>query len=106
MKTIIAFFPCWRIFQPNANDHFHFVKQPMPPIRITDTASLGLVLRNTRKALGITQEALSLQTGISRPTIRAIEQGKDTAHFGLVLKLCQDLGIGVDLVPPQAEARS
>ena len=69
----------------------------MQQIQISDAASLGTVLRETRKAMKITQEELSLQTGISRPTIRSIEKGKETAHVGLVLQLCQDLGISINL---------
>lgn len=57
------------------------------------------------KALKITQEELSLQTGISRPTIRAIERGKETAHVGLVLQLCRDLGLTVVATPPDAVDR-
>ncbi|MYH58158.1 MAG: helix-turn-helix domain-containing protein, partial [Boseongicola sp. SB0675_bin_26] len=51
-------------------------------------------------ALKITQEELSLQTGISRPTIRGIERGKETAQVGLVLQLCQDLGAAIELKFP------
>jgi y4mF family transcriptional regulator len=84
------------------NDLFHF-GGPMAtlPLPITDAASLGTVLRRTRKALGITQETLSLQTGISRPTIRSIEQGKETAHLGLVLQICRDLGVTLEVTPPE-----
>ncbi len=62
-------------------------------VPVTDPVSLGRAIRKARKALGITQDALSLQTGISRTTIRVIEQGKETAHVGLVLQLCRDLGL-------------
>ncbi|MCA0907377.1 helix-turn-helix domain-containing protein [Ruegeria marisrubri] len=78
----------------------------MQRIQISDTASLGVVLRETRKALKITQEELSLQTGISKPTIRSIEKGKETAHVGLVLQLCQDLGISVYLSAPARKAEA
>ena len=72
----------------------------MQQVQIRDAASLGAVLRTTRKALKITQEQLSLQTGISKPTIRSIEKGKETAHVGLVLQLCQDLGVSISLGVP------
>lgn len=62
---------------------------------ITDPPSLGEAIRKARKSLGITQEDLSLQTGISRTTIRAIEKGKQSAHVGLVLQLCRDLGLTI-----------
>jgi transcriptional regulator with XRE-family HTH domain len=72
----------------------------MANITITDPSSLGDALRKTRKTLKISQEDLSLQTGISRTTIRAIEQGKQTAHVGLVLQLCRDLGLTVVITVP------
>jgi len=67
---------------------------------IEDATALGAFLKRTRKTLGITQEELSLQTGISRPTIRSIERGKETAHVGLVLQLCRDLGIEIEVSAP------
>lgn len=72
----------------------------MSELTITDPQSLGQGIRRTRKALKITQEDLSLQTGISRTTIRAIEQGKETAQIGLVLQICRDLGLTVQLNAP------
>lgn len=78
----------------------------MTDITVTDPSSLGDVLRKTRKALKISQEDLSLQTGISRTTIRAIEQGKETAHVGLVLQLCRDLGLTVAVTAPGTMDRS
>ena len=59
------------------------------------TKDLGQQIRRHRKKVGITQESLALQTGISRPTIRAIEQGKETAQFGLVLQICADIGLDI-----------
>ncbi|WP_366141742.1 helix-turn-helix transcriptional regulator [uncultured Boseongicola sp.] len=73
---------------------------------VTDPASLGRAIRQVRQASKITQEDLSLQTGISRTTIRAIEHGKETAHVGLVLQLCRDLGMTVIIGAPTKESRS
>ena len=61
--------------------------------RLSGAKDLGELIRRQRKSLGITQENLALQTGISRPTIRAIEKGKETAQFGLVLQICADIGL-------------
>lgn len=73
----------------------------MTDITVTDAATLGAALRRTRKALKISQEELSLQSGMSRPTIRAIEAGKETAHVGLVLQLCRDLGLTIVVTLPK-----
>lgn len=54
---------------------------------------LGTLLRNRRKALGLTQKTLSLQTGVSVPTIIAVERGNDRSGVGVVLALCEGLGI-------------
>lgn len=74
-----------------------------PAIPVYDPESLGHVIRKTRKALKITQEELSLQTGISRTTIRAIERGKESAHVGLVMQICRDLGLMIALTPPRSD---
>lgn len=78
----------------------------MTSVLVSDSVSLGAALRRTRKALKITQEGLSLQTGISRPAIRSIERGKETAQVGLVLQLCQDLGVAIELKFPWNVCRS
>ncbi|MEV8467621.1 helix-turn-helix domain-containing protein [Fluviibacterium sp. DFM31] len=62
----------------------HIIKTP---------ADLGAALRKRRKALGLTQETLSLQSGISVPTIIAAERGKETTQIGMVFTLCRDLGL-------------
>lgn len=74
----------------------------MTDMRITDPASLGRAIREIRKTSRITQEDLALQTGISRATIRAIEHGKETAHVGLVLQLCRDLGMKIVVDAPDS----
>ncbi len=60
---------------------------------VTDPASLGRALQKRRKTLGLRQEDVALQSGISRPTLMAIEAGKETAQIGLVLQVCRDLGL-------------
>ncbi|MCP4826237.1 MAG: helix-turn-helix transcriptional regulator [Shimia sp.] len=62
----------------------HVIKTP---------ADLGMALRKRRKALGITQQSLALQSGVSVPTIIAAEKGKETAQIGVVFALCRDLGL-------------
>lgn len=71
-----------------------------------DPASLGKIIRQVRKTSKITQEDLELQTGISRTTIRAIEQGKESAQIGLVLQLCRDLGITLSAEASNGNSRS
>ena len=64
-------------------------------VQVKDAASLGRAIRQRRKSLGLRQEDVATQSGISRATLLAIENGKDTAQIGLVLQLCRDLGLEV-----------
>lgn len=67
---------------------------PLPgalPLRSPE--ELGRAIRARRRALGLSQADLAAQTGLSQPTISAIERGKPTAQVGLVLTLCRDLGL-------------
>ena len=38
-----------------------------------------------------------MQSGVSTPTVSAIENGKVTARIGLVLQICRDLGLRIRL---------
>lgn len=72
---------------------------PKPKYRNVATAEdLGRAIRDRRKALGISQGELAMQSGVSIPTVSAIENGKETARVGLVLQLCQDLGLRLNAV--------
>jgi len=54
---------------------------------------IGRAVRARRKTLGLSQEDVAAQVGVSRVTVGAIENGKDTAHVGIVMQLCADLGL-------------
>lgn len=62
-------------------------------IHIATAKDLGRAIRDRRKMLGMTQADLAMQAGVSTPTVSAIENGKETAQIGLVLQLCQDIGL-------------
>ncbi|MDB6177698.1 helix-turn-helix domain-containing protein [Paracoccus sp. Z330] len=106
METIVGIFMQALYCLPYTNDRAHFGSLNMVSTVVSDPASLGRIIRQVRKASKITQEDLELQTGISRTTIRAIEQGKETAHIGLVLQLCRDLGMTLRIGAPTEESRS
>ncbi len=63
------------------------------PMTIRNAADLGRAIRARRLALGLQQAEVAMQSGISPPTVSAIENGKETARIGLVLQICRDLGI-------------
>lgn len=56
---------------------------------------LGQAVRDRRKNLRLTQGDLALQSGVSQPTISAIENGKNSAQIGLALRICADLGLRI-----------
>ena len=60
---------------------------------IDDSAALGRAIRERRLALNLRQEDVAAQSGVSIPTVSAIENGKATAQIGLVLQICRDLGL-------------
>ena len=60
---------------------------------ILTPADLGHAIRDRRRQLGLLQADVAMQSGVSTPTVSAIENGKETARIGLVLQICRDLGI-------------
>jgi len=67
--------------------------QNQPSTAITTPADLGRAIRDRRLALGLTQADVAMQSGVSTPTVSAIENGKETARLGLALQICRDLGL-------------
>jgi y4mF family transcriptional regulator len=65
---------------------------------IITAKDLGHAIRDRRKMLDMTQADLAMQAGVSTPTVSAIENGKETAQIGLVLQLCQDIGLRLTTV--------
>jgi DNA-binding XRE family transcriptional regulator len=60
---------------------------------VFDPVSLGRAIRARRRSLGLLQSEAAMQSGVSRPTFIAIEQGKETARIGQVMQICRDLGL-------------
>ena len=71
--------------------------QPTPPTSILTPADLGRAIRARRLELGLQQADVAMQSGVSTPTVSAIENGKETARIGLVLRICHDLGLQIKL---------
>ena len=64
-------------------------------MKITDTKTLGQMIRLRRKELHYTQAFLAEFTGLSASFISDVEQGKATAAIEKVLRLIQILGLDV-----------
>lgn len=74
------------------------------PPRIRTPRELGLVLRERRRALGLSQQELADKVGASRPWIVEIERGKPRAELGLVLRTMNTLGLHLHLATKEGAA--
>ena len=75
---------------------------------ITSPQSLGMVLRASRKRLGLTQADLALAAGVGLRFIVELEAGKPTVRLEQVLRVVDALGssltlTGLDTEPAQAD---
>jgi HTH-type transcriptional regulator / antitoxin HipB len=61
------------------------------------TLELGNLIRETRKALKVTQRDLALTSGSGLRFIIELEKGKNTCQIGKVLSVLHTLGITITL---------
>jgi y4mF family transcriptional regulator len=62
-------------------------------LKVTDTEKLGALIRDTRKAQGLTQEQLAGICGVGVRFIRELEHGKESCHIGKAMTVLQMLGL-------------
>ncbi|KAB2689266.1 helix-turn-helix domain-containing protein [Brucella pseudogrignonensis] len=62
---------------------------------ISDTKSLGLLIRTERKAQRLTQEQLAALTGVGIRFLRELEAGKESCQVGRALQVAASLGLTV-----------
>jgi y4mF family transcriptional regulator len=67
-------------------------------------ADLGLLIRSRRRDLGLDQQTLARQVGVSRLWIIEFERGKPRAEIGLVLRTLLALGLSIDVAPEGGSA--
>jgi y4mF family transcriptional regulator len=67
---------------------------------VSDSPTLGRVVRETRRALGLTQPGLALSAGVGVRFVVDIEKGKPTAQIGKIMQVLAALGIEMQLSPP------
>lgn len=73
---------------------------------VSDPSALGRVIRETRRALGLTQPSLALSAGVGVRFLVDIEKGKPTAHIGKIMRVLATLGIELQLSPPKTAKSS
>jgi y4mF family transcriptional regulator len=60
---------------------------------VADSKSLGSLVRQERKAQGLTQEELAGLTGVGVRFVRELEAGKESCQVGLALQVAKALGL-------------
>jgi HTH-type transcriptional regulator/antitoxin HipB len=60
-----------------------------------DSKEIGLVIKNTRKKLGVTQRDLALTSGTGLRFIIQLEHGKPTCQLEKVLTVIRTLGLKI-----------
>ena len=66
-------------------------------MKIRTAADLGALIRERRFKLGMDQSDLAEKAGTSRKWIVEVEQGKQRAEIGLVLRTLKALGVSLDI---------
>jgi HTH-type transcriptional regulator / antitoxin HipB len=66
---------------------------------LSNSEAIGSLMRHRRRALGFTQQRLADLSGVSHKFINEVEQGKETAAIGKVMRVLHRLGI--DLIGRQ-----
>jgi HTH-type transcriptional regulator/antitoxin HipB len=71
-------------------------------MRVRTSKDIGLVIREQRKTVGLSQEALAAKVGVGRQWIVEVEKGKPRADAGLLLRVLSALDLDVDIRPRDA----
>ena len=63
---------------------------------------LGALLRERRRALGLTQDDVAELAGTTQKTLSMLETGKPTARLDKLADVAEAVGLAVTLVPREA----
>ncbi|MCB9578322.1 MAG: helix-turn-helix transcriptional regulator [Polyangiaceae bacterium] len=64
-------------------------------LTLRNSRDIGALIRDRRRAQGLSQQALANAIGSSRWWVNEVEQGKPRAELGLVLKALARLGVAL-----------
>ena len=70
-------------------------------MQIRTPLDLGLVIRDRRRKLKLSQTELARKAGVGRQWVVAIEQGKSRAELGLVLRTLSTLDLPLTIDPSE-----
>lgn len=65
--------------------------------------SLGVAVRDRRRALGLTQEDLADLAGVGLRLVHEVEHGRDTVQLANLLRLLRALGLHLEVAPGVAD---
>ena len=68
-------------------------------MKVRNTRDLGLLFRDRRLRLGLSQADVASRIGASRHWVMALEAGKPTVEAGLVMNALSAVGLLLDLSP-------
>lgn len=71
---------------------------------VTDSKSLGNLIRKERRAQDLTQEQLAGLTGVGVRFVRELEAGKESCQIGRALQVAAALGLRVSVVSRRESA--
>jgi len=75
-------------------------------MRIRSAGELGAVVKGRRTDLALSQAELARRAGVARKSIVELESGKTQPALGLILRVLEQLGLGLGVDPgPAGRAR-
>ena len=71
----------------------------LPNGKILNTADLGKLISKKRKSMQLTQSEFAALSGVGVRFISELENGKESIHFGKVLKILENMGLELHILP-------
>ena len=73
--------------------------------QLLDSKTLGEAVRSVRTHGGLSIEQAALMIGVAKQTLSDLEAGKPTVSLGLALKVANELGVSIFVVPKTEQDR-
>lgn len=71
----------------------------LPNGKILNAADLGKLISKKRKSMHLTQLEFAALSGVGVRFISELENGKESIHFGKALKILQNIGLELHILP-------
>jgi HTH-type transcriptional regulator/antitoxin HipB len=75
-------------------------------MKVHNARAIGAIVRERRHELGLDQQSFASRIGASRYWVVQMEQGKEGAEIGRVLRALEALGLSVTIVAPGSPKKS